>query len=73
MFNKITAIALLLLAIFLGPYFTILALNAVFGTGIVMSFWTWLSVAWLQALVIAPLNGIKQELQKLQVVVALKK
>lgn len=43
----ITTIALLLFLIFIGPVFTIMALNTVFGMGIPLTIWTWLSVFWL--------------------------
>lgn len=31
----------------IGPWFTILAINQLFGTAIEFTFWNWLSVAWL--------------------------
>ena len=52
--SNVTAIfggaALILLVIALvvvGPIFTILALNTLFTLSIPITFWTWLSTAWL--------------------------
>jgi hypothetical protein len=38
---------LVLLFIFIGPYFTILALNTLFGLGIEVTFGTWFAMLWL--------------------------
>lgn len=40
---------LLVLLFVLAPVFTILSLNTVFALSIPVTFWTWLSVVWLQA------------------------
>ena len=53
-------IALLILLIILGPLATIAALNTVFGLQIAYSFWTWLGVAWLQWLFVAPKFNFKK-------------
>jgi hypothetical protein len=46
---KALALVLLLIAIIIfAPIFTIMALNTLFGLGIALTFWTWLSVVWLQ-------------------------
>ena len=39
--------------VFIGPIFTIWALNAVFGLSIEVTIWTWLSVAWLHLVISA--------------------
>jgi hypothetical protein len=44
---KITIVSLLALFIFLGPVFTIMAVNTLFTATIPLTFWTWLSMAWL--------------------------
>jgi hypothetical protein len=38
---------LIVLFIFIGPYFTILALNTLFGLGIELTVGTWFAMAWL--------------------------
>lgn len=41
-------VILLVIGLFiLGPWLTILAINQLFGTAIQLTFWNWLSVAWL--------------------------
>ena len=35
----------------LGPWLSILAVNQLFGTTIQLTFWNWLSVAWLHVIV----------------------
>lgn len=35
----------------IGPWFTILAINQLFGTAIQLTFWNWLSVVWLHIVV----------------------
>jgi hypothetical protein len=45
-------VALLVIGIFVvGPWLTILAINQVFGTAIQLTFWNWLSIAWLHLVV----------------------
>ena len=41
------AILLIFLFIFIGPYFTIMALNTLFGLGIEVTMGTWFAMAWL--------------------------
>jgi hypothetical protein len=48
-----TALGFVTFMIFIGPVFTIMALNKVFGMTLVLDFYTWLSVFWLQALLVA--------------------
>ena len=62
--NIMDAILLLLLVIAFilgGPFVTIWALNTLFTLGIPFTFWTWLSVAWIQGIV---LGTIKYRPQK---------
>ena len=40
-------ILLICLFIFIGPYFTIMALNTLFGLGIEVTMGTWFAMAWL--------------------------
>ena len=47
-FGSIAILAL----IFVGPWFSILALNTLFGLAIPVNFWTWLSMLWIQALLV---------------------
>jgi hypothetical protein len=42
-----TIIGAVLLMAVIGPFFTIWALNHLFGFDIPVTFWTWLSVSWL--------------------------
>ena len=35
----------------IGPWLSILAVNQLFGTGIQLTFWNWLSVTWLHVAV----------------------
>ena len=42
-------ILLIFLFIFIGPYFTIMALNTLFGLGIEVTMGTWFAMAWLMA------------------------
>jgi len=52
-FTALTLIVLIIVLIIAGPVFTIMALNTLFPSlAIPVSFWTWLSVAWLQAITI---------------------
>ena len=48
----IGGVILLFIALFvLGPWVSILAVNQLFGTGIQLTFWNWLSVFWLHIMV----------------------
>ena len=40
-------IPLIVLFIFIGPYFTIMALNTLFGLGIEVTLGTWFAMFWL--------------------------
>jgi hypothetical protein len=45
-------VILLVIGIFvIGPWLTILAINQVFSTTIPLTFWNWLSIAWLHLVV----------------------
>lgn len=54
-FSFVTLIALILVLVVIGPYFSILALNTLFGVGIQFNFGTWLAMAWTHMV----LAGIK--------------
>ena len=41
-------IALIAVFIFIGPYFSIIALNTLFGLGIEVTLGTWFAMAWIQ-------------------------
>jgi hypothetical protein len=56
---SITFLAIIAMLIFIGPVFTIMALNKVFGMGLVLDFYTWLSVFWLQGLLVTKVNSNK--------------
>jgi hypothetical protein len=45
------AIALIVLFVFIGPYFTILAINTLFGLGIEVTFGTWFATLWLMLVI----------------------
>lgn len=47
----ITLFLILLCVILISPWFTILALNTLFGLSIPVTIWTWLSAFWLSALI----------------------
>ena len=54
-------ILLLILVIIFAPIFTIMALNTLFGLGIAITFWTWLSAVWLQ---MVTFGGVAASLKK---------
>lgn len=57
-----SAIALVVvsgLLIAFGPIFTIWALNLIFNLSIPITFWTWLSTAWLSFLVVGHKSNSK--------------
>jgi hypothetical protein len=63
----IVLVVIVLLALTgIGPALTIMSLNALFNLGIVISFWNWLSMLWLQMVtfggVISNLVAIKNKL-----------
>lgn len=43
----ILVIALIAVFIFIGPYFTIIALNTLFGLGIEVTLGTWFAMLWI--------------------------
>jgi hypothetical protein len=49
-------IALIVLLVFIGPYFSILALNTLFGLGIEVTVGTWFASLWIM-LVIGAAKG----------------
>ena len=51
----LVVLAVVLLGI--GPILTILSLNTLFNTGIAISFWSWLSVAWLHLIAAGAVRG----------------
>ncbi len=55
MIGLIIPLILIVLFIFIGPYFTIMALNTLFGLGIDVTFGTWFAMAWLH-LALAPIS-----------------
>lgn len=59
-FGGITFIALILFFVFIGPVFTIMALNTLFGLGIGLTIWTWLSTFWLTLIITAAARTNKQ-------------
>jgi hypothetical protein len=53
----ILLIALLVIGLLIvGPWFSIMAVNYLFGTSIQLTFWTWLAAFWLH-LVVAGSNS----------------
>lgn len=48
----ITIIVLLIFLIGIGPILTLLSLNTLFNLQIPYTFWSWLSVSWLQFILI---------------------
>lgn len=48
----ITIIVLLIFLIGIGPVLTLLSLNTLFNLQIPYTFWSWLSVSWLQFILI---------------------
>lgn len=57
--NVVVLLFVVLVVVF-GPIFTIWALNALFATAIPVTFWTWLSVLWLQSVAV----GLKYKTTK---------
>lgn len=48
----ISGVVLVVIGLFVvGPWLSILAINQLFGTGIQLTFWNWLSVFWLHIVV----------------------
>jgi hypothetical protein len=63
----IVLVVIVLLALLgIGPVLTVMSLNALFNLGIVISFWNWLAMLWLQMVtfggVISNLVAIKNKL-----------
>ncbi len=55
--NKIVALAVLVVTIvLLGPLISIWALNTLFSLGIAYTFWTWLAMAWVGAVLSAKIG-----------------
>ena len=54
-FILVVVLALVLFGI--GPVLTILSLNTLFSTGIAISLWSWLSVAWLHLIAAGAVRG----------------
>jgi len=52
----VLGLVLLALFVFIGPFFTITALNTLFGLGIEVTAGTWFAMAWLHP-VLAPKSG----------------
>lgn len=55
--TKIVLLALLIIVLIIaGPLITIWSLNTLFGLGIAYTFWTWLAMAWIGAVLTAKLG-----------------
>lgn len=50
MFNSTLLILAAAALVFIGPYFSILAVNTLFNTGIELNLYTWLAAAWINIL-----------------------
>jgi hypothetical protein len=59
-------VIVILVSLGVGPVLTVMSLNALFNLGIVISFWNWLAMLWLQMVtfggVISNLVAIKNKL-----------
>lgn len=54
------AVILLVLGLlFIGPWLSILAVNHLFGAGIQLTFWNWLSMFWLHLVVASSVSSNK--------------
>lgn len=53
----ITAVVLIIVVLTVAPLLTIAAINALFSTGIAYSFWTWLSMLWIQSVTFGGIIG----------------
>lgn len=51
-FGILGIVALFLILAVFGPIFTIWSLNHLFSTGIELTFWSWLSVFWIQMVLV---------------------
>lgn len=55
--TKIVLLALLIIVLIIaGPLITIWSLNTLFGLGIAYTFWTWLAMAWIGAVLSAKIG-----------------
>lgn len=55
--TKIVALVLLIIVLVVtGPLITIWSLNTLFGLGIAYTFWTWLAMAWIGAVLSAKIG-----------------
>ena len=45
--NSVMLLVLVAAIVFVGPYFSIQAVNTLFNTGIELNIYTWLSAAWI--------------------------
>ena len=59
----IGALVVLLAVIIAGPLLTIASLNTLFGLSIAYTFWTWLSVGWLN---LATFGGLSLSIRSLK-------
>ena len=57
------ALVVLLAVIIAGPLLTIASLNTLFGLNIAYTFWTWLSVGWLN---LATFGGLSLSIRSLK-------
>jgi len=60
-FTILTGIVLIVFIFTIGPIFTIMALNTLFGLAIPLNIWTWLSVFWLTLIVTAGARNVKNK------------
>ena len=59
----IGALVFLLGMLIIGPFLTIASLNTLFGLNIAYTFWTWLSVGWLN---LATFGGLSLSIRSLK-------
>lgn len=59
----IGALIFLLGMLIIGPFLTIASLNTLFGLNIAYTFWTWLSVAWMN---LATFGGLGLSIRSLK-------
>jgi hypothetical protein len=61
LFYGIIGVIIFITLITVGPWFTILALNTLFQLAIPFNFWTWLSMLWIQMLLVGATRSDSKE------------
>lgn len=57
----VLAILAIVILLFVGPWFSILALNALFGLGIELTFGTWLAMFWVHLIITGTSRAVSEK------------